>query len=86
MLVHGVPGQATDEIGLGAVGEWQRLGQRVEGFCADWTLCVVLFLLVALSEEGWLRVFTANLLPSLPPSLPPSLSLSRSLSRHTHTE
>lgn len=49
VLVHGLSREAADEVGLGAVGEWQRVGEVVEVLGADWTLAVELLRLVALT-------------------------------------
>ena len=49
MLIHRVAGEGANEVGLGAVGEWERLGQSIEGFGAHRTLRAMLLLLVALT-------------------------------------
>ena len=55
MFVHGVTREGTDEVGLGAVSEGERLGEGVERLCTHRTLCVVFLLLVALTGGEWLR-------------------------------
>lgn len=52
VLIHDLPGNLTDQSGVGAVGHRQRLGQFIERLAANWAVWVFggAILLVALAE------------------------------------
>ena len=61
MFVHRFPGYVANEVGLGTVGEGQRLSQLVERLAAHWALHTKLLSLVALpSGRDTVIVHDAN--------------------------
>ena len=60
MFIHRFPGQGTDEVGLGAVGEGEGLGQCIERLATDGALGIVLFLLVTLPGLGLKEILMHN--------------------------
>ena len=49
VFIHGITREGADEVGLGAMGIWERLGQSIERFRAHGTLRIALRLLVTLT-------------------------------------